>query len=249
MRSNDFSYFIETYNSGEMNDTEKQEFEIKLGKNEMLRREAGIRKATDEILARKDIISLRNRLSAIENSRKSRKSLISTKIPSYVKYVAAGIIAILFIGSASLYFTGSLSSEQIINRYYKTYSPPSAQRSGVTADNRDFKLALQLYNKQEYTRAAVLFSKVVQSNPKDMQSELLSGLSNFEIKKYPEASRSFKNVIDDNNNYFIETAQWYLALCYIRTDEKEKALQQLEKLRKDRGLYSNDAKKVIRKYR
>ena len=93
----------------------------------------------------------------------------------------------------------------------------------------------------------LFFSKVVESNPKDMQSVLLKGVSNFEDQKYPEAKISFTTVIDDNNNLFIETAKWYLALCYIKTNDTDKAISQLKAITDEDGIYSKNARKILRK--
>jgi thioredoxin-like negative regulator of GroEL len=93
----------------------------------------------------------------------------------------------------------------------------------------------------------MLFTKVLESRPNDMQTVLLQGVSNFEEKKYPEAKQSFGRVIDDKNNLYIDQAQWYLALCYINTNEKEKAQRLLTLISKEGGIYRNDAKKIIRK--
>ena len=68
---------------------------------------------------------------------------------------------------------------------------------------------------------------MLESKPNDMQVVLLKGVSNFEEKKYPEAKQSFGKVIDDKNNLYIDQAQWYLALCYLNTNETEKAKQLL----------------------
>ncbi|MEI8225392.1 MAG: hypothetical protein WCG82_05640 [Bacteroidota bacterium] len=57
----------------------------------------------------------------------------------------------------------------------------------------------------------------------------------------------FQILINNNNNLYIDQAQWYLALCYVKTDEREKAIQQLEIIKKEGGIYRNDAKKIIRK--
>jgi tetratricopeptide (TPR) repeat protein len=69
----------------------------------------------------------------------------------------------------------------------------------------------------------------------------------MEEKMYNEAEKSFTTVIDNNNNLFIESARWYLALCYVKTEDIDKAIPLFQSIRKEGGLYSKDAKKVLRK--
>lgn len=246
MKTIDFSYYIERYNAGEMSDAEKQWFLKELDGNEKLLNEVSLRKRTDEVLKNQNIISLRNKLSGIEKRREANIPVRNSKKPAYPKY-AAVIAGLVLIGSITMFPGKNLSSEEIINRYYKAYEPPTTQRSGQSGTNADFTLALEYYNTHDYQNAAILFNKMVESNPKDMQSTLLNGITNFEKNKYSEAKRSFGNVINDNNNLYIDQAQWYLALCYVKTDEREKAIQQLEIIKKEGGIYRNDAKKIIRK--
>jgi TolA-binding protein len=284
MRTFNLSDFIERYNAGEMSNSQKVWFEKELDGNEKLQNEVNLSKRTDEILENPNIISLRNKLFAIEKRReadiqyqrdkvgiqyegseaniqyqskdsdiqyqngKSDIQYRKTKMPVYMKYVAV-MAGVLLIGSFTLFPKKNLSSDEIINRYYKVYEPPTAQRSGQSVTNSDFTKALEFYNIHDYREAAILFSKVVGNNPRDMQSELLSGVANFGNKKYVEAKQSYVKVINDNNNLFIETAKWYLALCYVQTNEREKAVQQLETIKKEDGIYSNDAKKIIRRYK
>ena len=246
MKTIDFSYFIESYNAGDMSDAEKQWFRKELDGNEKLLNEVNLRKRTDEVLKNQNIISLRNKLSGIEKRREANIPVRNSKKPAYLNY-AAVIAGLVLIGSITMFSGKNLSSEEIMNRYYKAYEPPTTQRSGQSVTNADFTLALEFYNTHDYEKAAIFFNKVLESNPRDMQSVLLNGVANFEDKKYPDAKQSFVNVINDNNNLFIETAKWYLALCYVKTDEREKAIQQLEIIKKDGGIYRNDAKKIIRK--
>lgn len=246
MKTIDFSYFIERYNADEMSDAEKQWFRKELDCNEMLQNEVNLRKHTDDVLKEQNIISLRNRLSEIETRRETKIPVRNSNNPAYLKYVAV-FAGLVLVGSIAMFSRKNHSSEEILTNYYKAYEPPSTQRSGMSETNADFTLALEFYNTHDYEKAAIFFNKVLESNPRDMQSVLLNGVANFEDKKYPDAKQSFVNVINDNNNLFIETAKWYLALCYVKTDEREKAIQQLEIIKKDGGIYRNDAKKIIRK--
>jgi TolA-binding protein len=248
MKTMDFSYFIERYNTGEMSDLEKQWFRKELNNNEELRNEVKLRKLTDEVLEKQNIISLRTKLSAIEEKRNVKVHGIRTLRPAYLKF-AAVITGVILIGSLYLYSGRSLTSDEIIDRYYKAYEFPTTQRSGISETNTDFSLALRFYNSHEYGKAAILFNKVLESNPKNMQSEFLLGVSNIGEKKYPEAKKSFVRVIDNNGVYFVDAAKWCLALCYLKTDEKEKAIKQFEIIRNDGSIYSKDAKKIIRSLR
>jgi tetratricopeptide (TPR) repeat protein len=247
MKTNDFSYYIERYNAGEMSETEKQWFEKEIDGNEKLRNEVNLRKRTDEILKNQNVMSLRNKLSEIEKKRSEQSATVDKfRIPVYIRY-AAVIAALVLIGSLVIFPGKSLSNDEIMNQFYKTYEPALNQRSANSNADADFTLALEYYNTHDYNNAAKLFSKVIEKKPNDMQSVLLNGVSNFEDKKYPEAKQSFGKVIDNKNNLYIDQAQWYLALCYINTNEKDKAQRLLTIISKEDGIYKNDAKKIIRK--
>jgi len=246
MKTIDFSHFIERYLAGEMGEDEKQWFEKELEGNANLRAEVVLRRKTDDILKQQDIMALRSKLGSIEKKRKEAE-VAPVRRPGtvYLKY-AAVLTALVLIGSIFIFKDRYTGTDELISKYYRPYDPPAVQRSVNASVNADFSLALEFYNTSDYTHAAQLFSKVVQNNPKDMQSVLLYGVSSFEDKKYPEAKKSFVTVIDDNNNLFIESAQWYLALCYIKTEENEKARGELQLIVKEGGLYARNARKLMK---
>ncbi len=249
MKTIDFSHFIEKYLAGEMGEDEKKWFEKELEGNSNLRSEVNLRRKTDQVLKDQNVISLRNKLSSIERKRKEADIEVRnthTRKPVYIRY-AAVIAALAVIGSVMLFTGNKTSGDDLVSQLYKSYEPPASQRSGQISENADFTLALEFYNTNDFANAALFFSKVVESNPKDMQSVLLNGVSNFEDQKYPEAKLSFTTVIDDNNNLFIETARWYLALCYVKTNDKDKAISQLTAITDEGGIYSKDARKILRK--
>ena len=246
MKTIDYPYFIERFNAGEMSASEKQWFLKEIEGNDILRKEVELRRQTDAILKNQNVMSLRNKLTDIESKRKAPVTNDKNiKSRSYLNY-AAVIGGALIIGSLTLFSGGELSTEKIMNEYYKPYEPQTSQRAAVAGTDVNFSLALELYNTHDYKKAAALFSKVLESKPGDMQVELLNGVSNFEEKKYPEAKQSFGKVIDDKNNLYIDQAQWYLALCYINTKETEKAKQLLAIILNEDGIYKKDARRILR---
>jgi tetratricopeptide (TPR) repeat protein len=247
METIDFSYFIERFNACEMSETEKEWFLKELETNEKLRNEVELRKHADEILKKHDVMSLRNKLSEIERQRREAKVPEKTsKRPVYVRY-AAVITILVLLGTLTLIPKRSLSNEDIMRKYYKVYEAPANQRSAQSNADADFSLALEYYNTHDYNRAAELFSKVIEKKPNDMQSVLLKGVSSFEEKRYPEAKLSFGKVIDDNNNLFIDQARWYLALCYVNTNENDKAKKLFIIISKEGGIYQDDANVIIKR--
>jgi tetratricopeptide (TPR) repeat protein len=246
MKTKDYSYFIERYISCEMSESEKLWFIKEMQGNDELRREVDLRKKSDEIIKKQSIISLRTKLTELENNRLQRKKAAVIRRMVLLKYAAVFAGAAL-ITSLILFTGNTLTSEEIVNEFYNTYEAPSSQRSFDSNTNTDYILGLKYYNAQDYRNAAYQFTKVLEKNPDDMQTHLLSGVSNMEEKRYSDAKRSFTTVIDDNNNLFIESAKWYLALCYLKTEENTKASKLLVSIRKEGGLYSRKAKKILRK--
>jgi len=246
MKTIDFSYFIERYNAGEMDEAEKEWFRKELQKNERLLKEVELRRRTDAVLMNQDLMKLRNKLNVIE---KQRREPVPLKKPGRALDIrhAAAIAGLVIIGSIALLSSRKMSNDEIISKYYKPYELVSTSRSDEASSAPDyFKLAVEYYNIHDYRNAARYFSMVLESDPESMQTELLNGISNFENQDYPAAEGSFARVIADNNNFYIDHAQWYLALCYLKTDEAEKAAEQLAIIEKSKTIYRKEARKILR---
>lgn len=245
METNEFSDFIERYLSEEMSDSEKKWFEKEIEGNDQLKSEVILRKNTDKILEKNEVISLRNKLAQIEMKRKIPSQQKSHKRVTILKY-AAMVTVLLVIGSISLLSPAKMENVEIINNYYKTYEPPSYSRSGKVQTLSEFRQAVDLYNSCEYSIAIIHLNNVAENDPEYFHSVLLKGVVNFENKKYPEAQQSFIKIIDNNDNLFIEEASWYLSGCYLMTGQLEKAVQILNKIKAEKNIYSSNARKIIK---
>jgi tetratricopeptide (TPR) repeat protein len=208
-----------------------------------LRHEVDLRRKTDKLIERQDIVDLRKKLADIEQN---RVAVSVNNKPGRIKY-AAVIAAFVIIGGVILLSRGRPGPDELFDRYYKTYEPSFSVRSGLNSGNQDFNLALEYYKLHDYRNAAIYFSKVVQKEPEDMHSSLLNGISNFEISNYPEAENSFVRVIDDDDNLFIDHAQWYLSMCYIKTNELGKAKDQLAQIAESESIYRKNAKHILKR--
>ena len=229
-----------------MDETEKLWFQKEVDGNENLRQEIELRRKTDAALKSRDLMNLREKLNTIENARKEQKQ-VSRSGKRVLKYsiMIAGIIIVA--GSLTLFNGKKMSNDEIMDHYYKPYEPPATSRSASAVLNTDYNLAVEYYKIHDYRNAAIYFSKVISNEPGNMHSTLLNGISNFEIQNYPEATNSFRKVINNNNNLYIDHAQWYLALCYIRTGDQVKAKEQLIEVEKSGSIYRKDARKILKR--
>ena len=69
----------------------------------------------------------------------------------------------------------------------------------------------------------------------------------MEINEYGEANKKFNKIIDHKANAFIESAQWYLGLCYLRTEKSEKAKDIFSSIANSRSYYNKDARRILKK--
>jgi tetratricopeptide (TPR) repeat protein len=247
MKTIDFSYFIERYIASEMDQSEKKWFEMELEGNASLQKELTLRRRADAALIRHDILDLRNKLAAIEKQRREKIVASGTKKTAGLRFAAA-IAALLLLGGAYLLTTGHQSSEKIYSKNFVAYQPSPIARSGELKLS-DFETARDFYNSNNYVQAASLLKSYLQLKPQSMEAKLLYGVSEMENNNFQAAKGAFRSIIVNSDNLYIDKAQWYLALCYIRTNEKEEALNQLMSIINSNSIYRDKARKITKKIR
>ena len=246
MKTNDFSYFIERYLANEMGPDEKIWFEKEVDGNLALGRELILRKKAETIIKSSDIMDLRSKLHSIEKIRASKD--VSRKIVRrHVINYAAAFTGVLLIGSIAFYSTRDLSKDAIYRKYYNSYESVTATRSAAPEVTSLYTEAITFYNNKEYQKAAQALEKLLKSDQSNIEFRFQLANSYMGAQLYPEAGDSYLKVIEDNNNLFIEDAQWYLGICYIMTDQVEKAKNQMRIISLSEGRYQKEAKKLLRK--
>ena len=162
----------ERYNAGEMNEAEKLWFRKELEGNPKLREEVDIRKKTEMVLKNQKVIQLRNKLSEIELQRASRVNVKNNRKNEQLKY-AAIFAGLILAGSLLIYNSNKLSNQEILDRYDASYEVTTASRSQQAINNADYTMALEYFNIHDYDNAAHYFSKVLESDPKFIESTML----------------------------------------------------------------------------
>jgi tetratricopeptide (TPR) repeat protein len=238
---------IERYLQGDLKGQEIKEFEDSLDQDMDLFREYQLRKDIEDALKEDDVMELRTQMQEVMSQK--------TPNPAYwlkrkaVIAVAAGTL-MLGLGSMGYYYhqqTAVPTTDQIFQKYYQPYEATITVRSGAENEvNGMITSALEKYKQQDYASALHLFQQILEKK-EDVAASLYSGISYMEIKKYQKANKSFDNVIEDKDNLFLHQAKWYMSMCHIKLNNKEKALAILEELSEESDYYKDKAEEVTRK--
>jgi tetratricopeptide (TPR) repeat protein len=248
MKPTNVNNAIENYLSGLADQAEKKWLMEEMRRDPELAREVRLRQRTDEILEDREILDLRNKLNVIEMNKRSAGTIRRTALKT-ARYAAA--VAIIAVVSTALYFIVSPESspDKLYSAYYERYESPGAARSVTSSSNTLMENAIASYSAREYEKAIGYLEQVINSEKDNMESVFMHGLANMEVHNYPVASGSFNRVIEHNDNLYLEDAAWYLGLCYMMTDNKEKALRQFEAIAASKSRYSKQATRLARKLR
>ncbi len=246
MKTKDVNNAIENWLGGHADRSAQQWLTNEMKKDAALAREVTLRRKTDEILSGRDVIDLRNKLAVIEMRRRNAGTVRKTVIKT-TRYAAA--VALVAILSAAVYLTvrPAATPEGLYSEYYSRYESPGAVRSVVSSDNTLMENAIASYTAREYEKAIVYLEQVINSGQDDMESVFMNGMANMEVKNYPAASGSFTRVIEHNDNLYLEDASWYLGLCYMMTDNKDKAVKQFRSIASSKSRYSRQAARLVRR--
>jgi len=216
-----YTELIDSYVEGEMDQESRKQFEAELSVNEDLAREYNLELDLSKALLQDDLIDFRAKcLDAQQELNLSEKKLSKVvKITRKYWYAAASMLLIgLIVGGFMVFSPGSYSTEKLFRMYYKS-DETIVTRSG----NVNIAEALKCFAQSDYVTAEGLFTKILAEEQDNFAVMYYSGISNIELKNYPEAIQRFDNIIKNGDNLYIENAEWYLGLTYLAAGDVEHA--------------------------
>lgn len=137
----------------------------------------------------------------------------------------------------------SSDPERIFQSYYQTIQAISpVTRSSDPAHTLMYAEAIDLYKNGNYEMAAARFSEVDNFLP----ARFYEGSALIELGQYSEAIAILTEVASVPNDYNTD-ARWNLALAYLKSGEKAKALKYFEEFSGTEGYYRERAIKILRR--
>ncbi|HNW97767.1 MAG TPA: tetratricopeptide repeat protein [Bacteroidales bacterium] len=246
---------IEKYLNNELSAGELNSFEDELRKNKKLADEVKLRIEVKDFLKSKDEIEYRSLLDEIKEDmigdenieQGAKKSKVIRMHPFRWQYAAAAVLLLGMITAAIFFMLRPAENERLYAQNFTPYNASDLVRSDEQAALTPFQSALNEYNSGNYEKSWKLFKDISSSNQDNAEAFFIRGISAMEINNFDDALSSFIEVANDQNSLYAEHAEWYMALCYLKKDDKENALKYLNKIIAEKNIYRNKATEIIEK--
>jgi len=215
---------IEQYLANEMAPAERAAFKKELRSNPELAEELKLSKSIDSALLRGDIIELRQKLIAAIIAKREVKAEVPV-IRMHARrwwYAAASLLA-LFAVATTLYLQTNhpISNDKLFTQYYNAENIVDQTRG-----DQNIVEAVMKFQQKDFATASELFKSILDNDNSNIAVWFYYGISNIETRNYDNSIKAFTTIINQNDNLYIEHAEWYLGLCYLKSNQKEKAIDQ-----------------------
>jgi hypothetical protein len=241
---------IEAYIDEELEGEMLEDFSAEFRENSDLKAEIALRLSVDKSIWENDIMALREKLKRIRHDIESKeiKSIVPDTKTYKMQWWKAGVaIAILLFAFAGLLKNEFGSAGQLYDNYYQ--SPEWSPQRSVSADVDFLQQANLYFTNGEYKKAITLYDQAIKESNEKFVYHFYKAASLQNLEKYEEAIPEYNRVITQSDNIFIEEAEWYKSLCYIKLGSKQKAKDQLLAIIERKGYYEKNAKTVLRRLR
>ncbi len=248
----DYSGLIEKYLTKKMKQDELEWFIEEMEANPSLAEEVQMHEDIGKAILNEETLDFRAQISNLfekeENKKpvKARKSK-SLSIPVAVRVAVASLAALIMMGSGIyMYNNRTIAPDKLFEMYYEPYEGLTNVRSSTSQMTDMLVTAMHKYENSEFESALLLFETVLASDSENVTSRFYSGISYMETERYGVARNTFSGIINHDDNLFIEHAEWYLGLCYLKTGHDEQARKLFTAIADGNGYYSRNATRLMR---
>jgi tetratricopeptide (TPR) repeat protein len=247
------------YLDGDLKVEEKQLFELELNSNPLIAQQLRLTQQVDNLLADNELFNFmenlqiakeqyhKEEIAHIENGKNDHSKFKSSFFFGKKLLSAAAIVLLVVISSVVYTIFSVPSNDRLFSQYYQKYEADIVTRSAVTTDANALISAIQLYDKGNYDGAISKFEDILKVDKDNTAAHFFIGVSYIETNHLDKAIKNLSFVISQNDTAFIEHAEWYLALCYVKTKQTAKANTLLTKIAGRQTFYKLMAMEVLKK--
>jgi len=243
-------HILQKYLDNELSEKELTRFEQELNASPELMVDMDLYKEVDEAIADTEVLDFRAQLTDLrEETRRSETGKRVFRFTRPWHYAASAALALLVAIGLATVLGRPLSNNDLFVKYMKPYELVLTNRSlDSEVTTLLMSKAQEHFLKQEFETAIEYFDEVLEVNSNKMEAEFYMGVSHMEIDQHQEASESFTRVIEQDDNLYIQKAEWYLAGCLLAMDETDLARRKFASIASSSNhYYSDDAAKILKR--
>ena len=254
MMENEYSHSrtideIDDYLNDGLNENMFALFDEELLENSGLSADLAFHKEVNQAISEADIMALRSRLKDIsleENGRNSEVLGISSPKRKNLFWYAAASVIILMVAFSSLLNHRTYTNQQLYTSNYKPYTNGANISRSATNSADAMNSALKEIDSGNYSSALQLLGSASLSKTDGFSINFYSGVAYQGLGEYNNAIKSFNEVVKHGDNLLVEQSEWYIGLCYLRIEEREKAKVQLKSIVSRNGFYREQSSKLLK---
>ena len=164
------------------------------------------------------------------------------------KQIAAAVVTLLIVISALLFNFSKPSHEKIFASYYQPYKINNiisrTANSGIIDKRID--VAAKFYDKNDYLAAIAQCEQIIKTDAKNTTAHFFTGISFLELHNYQKAIDNLSFVTCQNDIFYTRQAEWYLALCYLETNQIKRATSLLNNIAHKHSYYKQKATDLLK---
>lgn len=233
---------ITKYFEATLSDHEREQFNLLLQSDADFQAEFEFQNQVKTAVTLNERAALKAQLQAIENQE-------APTAQKHVQFnwkpwlVAASVVLVMF--SVYQFWPQEKSMQELYAANFEVYPNVVApQVRGEREDALKFK-AFEAYDAADYNNAITLFGELIELGELDY-AFFYRGQAALAAQKTELALTDFRNHLETNQTAFVVEAHWFLSLCYLNLNDKNKAIEHLTFVQDSAGNpFQNQAAKLL----
>ncbi len=230
---------LEKYIQNKLSQQEKIKFDTLLSNDGAFKKEVDFHMNLKKIARHEDDDNFRKLITDIETT-KPRQSR------NYTKWLAAASVVLLLGLTYFLTLDNKASHNELFTAYFEPYRNVIQPIERGSPQQDEKTLAFTAYEKGEYKKAIKLFSKLYAST-KESYYLFYQANALLKLEKATEAVPFLLEHLKTKDT-LTEKSRWYLALAYLKLNNKEEAKKTLKKVISESNYKSKEAKELLEKF-
>ena len=235
---------MEDYIHGNLSVAEREQFETEMATDEQLRQEVELHR---QLISSVETESLRQLLDQIheKNFEAETKIVAMPRRRSYFPMAIAASVALLILAGWWVFNLQTSSPESVYAAYF-TPAEGLPTTLGYST-NTDFAEGMVSYKLEEYAEALEYWQPLLEADPTNDTLNYYVGVTSLADEQSDSAIDYLTTVVNSEQSSFRTSAQWYLALSYLKSDQREQAKSLLKDLANRDNPYQSQSSEILQK--